>query len=176
MNHYKKKLHTIKAFAFDVDGVLTDGSVQVSENGDLLRTYNAKDGLAIREAVDAGYPIAIITGGSSETICRRFTTLGVKDTDIYLRSRLKTPDLLDFCRRYGLQPADIIFVGDDLPDITPMQQCGLPCCPSDAVPEVQAVAEYVSPCRGGGGCVRDIIEQTLKIQGKWNMETPPAST
>lgn len=176
MNHYKIKLHTIKAFAFDVDGVLTDGTVQVSENGDLLRCYNAKDGLAIREAIEAGFPIAIITGGSSATITRRFTTLGVKNDDIYLRSRLKMPDLLDFCHRYDLQLSEIIFVGDDLPDIDPMQQCGLPCCPADAAPEVQRVAQYVSPCPGGGGCVRDVIEQTLKIQGKWNITEPPVST
>ncbi|MDR1680426.1 MAG: HAD hydrolase family protein [Prevotellaceae bacterium] len=167
MNHYKKKLPAIKAFAFDVDGVLTDGSVQVSDRGDLLRTYNAKDGLAIRMAIDAGYPIAIISGGASETICRRFTMLGIREEDIYLRSRIKTPDLLDFCRKYDLQPAEVAFIGDDLPDVAPMRCAGLSCCPSDAVPEVLAVAEYISPCRGGAGCVRDIIEQVLKIQQRW---------
>jgi 3-deoxy-D-manno-octulosonate 8-phosphate phosphatase (KDO 8-P phosphatase) len=173
---YKKKLHRIKAFAFDVDGVLTDGQVQVSEGGDLLRSYNSKDGLAIREAIEAGYPIAIITGGSSATIVRRFTILGVRDTDIYLRSRNKAPDFLHFCQTCRLQPDEVIFVGDDLPDIAPMRLCGLPCCPADAVPEVQAVAEYISLRDGGAGCVRDIIEQVLKIHGKWNIETPPAST
>jgi len=176
MANYKTKLHKIKAFVFDVDGVLTDGMVQVSENGDLLRTYNSKDGLAIREAVESGYPIAIITGGSSETIKVRFTILGVKESDIYLRSRVKTPDFEHFCKKYNLQPDEVLFMGDDLPDIAPMRVCGLPCCPADAVPDVKAVAEYISIRNGGDGCVRDIIEQVMKVQGKWDTSAPPASS
>jgi 3-deoxy-D-manno-octulosonate 8-phosphate phosphatase (KDO 8-P phosphatase) len=171
---YKKKLHRIKAFAFDVDGVLTDGTVQVTESGDFLRTYNAKDGLAIRTAIEKGFHVAIITGGNSETIKKRFQVFGV--VDFYFLSRIKLPDFLDFCEKLALQPGEVLFMGDDLPDIPPMQHCGLPCCPADAVPEVKAAAEYISHCDGGKGCVRDIIEQTLKVQGKWMVANAPSST
>jgi 3-deoxy-D-manno-octulosonate 8-phosphate phosphatase (KDO 8-P phosphatase) len=174
MSSYKTKLHQIKAFAFDVDGVLTDGTVQVTESGDFLRTYNAKDGLAVRTAIEKGFRVAIITGGNSETIKKRFQIFGV--TDFYLLSRIKLPDLQHFCDKYHLQPAEVLFMGDDLPDIPPMQHCGLPCCPADAVPEVKAVADYISLFDGGKGCVRDVIEQTLKVQGKWMVDNAPAST
>ncbi|MDR1405894.1 MAG: HAD-IIIA family hydrolase [Prevotellaceae bacterium] len=174
MAPYKTKLHQIKAFAFDVDGVLTDGSVQVTESGDFLRTYNAKDGLAVRTAIEKGFYVTIITGGNSETIKKRFQVFGV--TDFYMLSRIKLPDLQQFCTKYSLQPHEVLFMGDDLPDIPPMKYCGLPCCPADAVPEVKAAAEYISPYDGGKGCVRDIIEQTLKIQRKWMVDNAPSST
>ena len=174
MASYKTKLHQIKAFAFDVDGVLTDGSVQVTESGDFLRTYNAKDGLAVRTAIERGFRVAIITGGNSDTIKKRFQIFGV--TDFYMLSRIKLPDLQHFCGKYNLQPAEVLFMGDDLPDIPPMQYSGLPCCPADAAPEVKAVAEYISLFNGGKGCVRDVIEQTLKVQGKWMIENAPSST
>jgi len=125
--------------------------------------------------VEAGYPIAIITGGSSATISMRFKILGIPETDIYLGARYKTTDLEKFCTKYNLQPEEIIFVGDDLPDIAPMKMCGLPCCPADAAPEVKAAAEYISNRNGGEGCIRDIIEQVMKIQGKWNTDNPPIS-
>ena len=165
MSNYKADLHKIKAFAFDVDGVFTDGSVLTYIDGDLLRTYNAKDGYAVRYAVEQGYPIAIITGGASETIKKRFNQLMV--TDIYLCSRHKLPDFEDFCYKYGLSPEEVLFMGDDIPDIEIMQKCGVSACPSDAVPEVKSTAACISSFKGGAGCVRDIIEQVLKIQGKW---------
>jgi len=163
--NYQSKLKEIKAFAFDVDGVLTDGRVLVSESGDLLRSYNAKDGHVLRTAVQQGYKVAIITGGVSPTIPMRFNPMGV--TDIYLGSFDKLPDFEDFCAKYNLQPDEVLFMGDDIPDITILQHCGLPCCPADAVPEVKAVAHYISPQVGGDGCVRDVIMQVMKIQGKW---------
>ncbi len=174
MSNYKTKLHKIKAFAFDVDGVLTDGSVQVTESGDFLRIYNAKDGLTIRMAIEKGFPVAIITGGGSETIKKRFSVFGV--TDFYLCSKIKTRDFNHFCEKYNLQPGEVLFMGDDLPDIEPMKICGLPCCPADAVPEVKAVSEYISLFNGGKACVRDIMEQVLKVQGKWVVDNVPAAT
>ena len=169
MSNYKSKLEQIKAFAFDVDGVFTNGMVQVSESGDLLRSYNAKDGHIIRTAIQHGYKVAIITGGVSPTIPLRFNPMGV--FDIYLSSFSKLPDFERFCAKYDLQPNEVLFMGDDIPDIEVMQHCGLACCPSDAVPEVKAVAHYISPQAGGGGCVRDVITQVMKIQGKWEISS-----
>lgn len=165
MSNYKVKLSKIKAFAFDVDGVFTDGTVLCTETGDLLRMHNAKDGYAVRMAVLAGYPVAIITGGSSESIKKRFDPIGVKE--IYLKSVNKMTDFLDFCSKYNLVPEDILFMGDDIPDMEILTSCGLATCPSDAVNEVKEICEYISIFSGGKGCVRDVIEQTLKIQGKW---------
>ncbi|MDR1055253.1 MAG: HAD hydrolase family protein [Prevotellaceae bacterium] len=172
MSNFKAELHKIKALAFDVDGVMTNSMVMMYKDGDLFRQFNSKDGFAIRYAVSVGFPIAIITGGSSETIIKRYNQLGV--TDIYLRSRYKLPDFNDFCAKYGLQRNDVLFMGDDIPDIDVMQVCGMPTCPADAVPEVKRIAQYISNYNGGDGCVRDIIEQVLKVHGKWgdNLHIP----
>lgn len=176
MSNFKAELHKIKAFAFDVDGVMTNGMVTMTTNGDLLRQFNSKDGFALRYAASLGYPIAIITGGSSETIKQRFNQLEI--TDIYLRSRYKMPDFEDFCAKYSLQPSEVLFMGDDIPDVEIMKVCGMPTCPADAVPEVKEVAQYISIYNGGDGCVRDILEQVLKVHGKWNdkLDTHIAST
>lgn len=174
MSNYKAYLHKIKAFAFDVDGVFTDGSVQVSTTGDLLRTYNAKDGYAIRYASDKGYPIAIITGGASETIKIRFKMLGV--SDVYLGARHKLPCFEEFCTMYDLKPEEVLYLGDDIPDIEIMEQCGLAVCPADAVAEVKAVVAHISTYEGGKGCVRDIVEQVLKVHDKWKNDDHIAST
>ena len=170
---YQSKLKEIKAFAFDVDGVLTNGMVFVCESGDLLRSYNAKDGHAMRSAVQHGYKIAIITGGVSPTIPLRFNPMGIDD--IYLASFDKIRDFEHFCAKYHLQPDEVLFMGDDIPDIEIMQHCGLACCPADAVPEVKAAAHYISSQAGGDGCVRDVIMQVMKVQGKWTVNTNMAS-
>lgn len=167
MPNFKTKLHKIKAFAFDVDGVFTDGTVIATENGDLLRTHNAKDGFALRTAILMGYKIAIITGGTSESIKKRFIPIGVED--IFLGSRNKIPDFNSFLEKYSLKNDEVIYMGDDIPDLEILKVCGLPTCPSDAVFEVKQVCEYISIYPGGKGCVRDIIEQVLKIQGKWSL-------
>ncbi len=167
MSNYKVKLEKIKAFAYDVDGVFTDGGVLATESGDLLRTFDAKDGFGVRMAVLKGYHNAIITGGSSLSIKKRFRGIGVPEEDIYLTSRHKVPDFLDFCERHGLKPEEVAFVGDDLPDIPILKVCGLAVCPSDAVTEVKEVCDYVSLYPGGKGCVRDLVEQVLKIHGDW---------
>ena len=168
MSNYKTKLQHIKAFVFDVDGVFTDGTVLVTESGDLLRAHHAKDGYAIRFAVKRGYPIGIITGGTSLTIIKRFDMLGV--TDVYLGAFDKMESLLHFCAKYRIEPGQVLYMGDDIPDIEVMRVCGLPCCPADAVPEVQQASQYISPLSGGKGCVRDVVEQTLRIQGTWHSD------
>ena len=175
MANYKTKLHQIKAFAFDVDGVFTDGIFQCTADGDLIRSYNAKDGFGLRTALTQEYPVAIITGGFSKSISNRFLTIGVKNEDLYQNSRNKIPDFEDFCCRYGLKPEEVAFMGDDIPDIPILKVCGLAVCPADAVPEVKAVCDYVSAFPGGKGCVRDLIEQVLKIHGKWFYQTDAIS-
>ena len=167
MSNYKTKLHNIKAFAYDVDGVFTDGGVMATENGDLIRVFDSKDGFGVRLTVLKGYKNAIITGGTSESIRKRFKGLGIPDEDVYLKSRDKVPDFLDFCKRHNLEPSQVAFVGDDLPDIPILKICGLAVCPADAVQEVKAVCDYVSLYNGGKGCVRDLVEQVLKVHGDW---------
>ena len=167
MANYKTKLHKIKAFAFDVDGVLTDGTFQSTADGDLLRTFNAKDGFGLRTAINQGFPVAIITGGLSKSISNRFIPVGVKDEDLYQNSRNKIPDFEDFCSRYGLKPEEVAFMGDDIPDYEVMKICGFPCCPADAAPEIKAISRYISPINGGYGCGRDVIEQVMKANGDW---------
>ncbi|HPS25673.1 MAG: HAD-IIIA family hydrolase [Bacteroidales bacterium] len=165
MSNYKSLLRNIKAFAFDVDGVLTDGGVISMPDGDLLRTHYARDGYAIRMAVEHGYPVAIITGGVSPAVALRYKNIGVKD--IYSGARDKLPFFMDFCHKYGLEPSQVAYAGDDIPDIPPMEACGLPFCPSDAAMEVRKISHYISPFPGGRGCVRDLIEQVMRLKGQW---------
>lgn len=160
-------LSKIKAFAFDIDGVATDGGVFCNSDGDLLRTYDAKDGFAIRMAVMHGFPVAVITGGSSESIRKRMMTSGVKPEDVFLHCRDKREQFAIFCQRYNLKPEDIMFFGDDVPDKDLIIGAGCGVCPADAVDEVKEVADWVTDHRGGKGCLREAIEATLRLQGKW---------
>ena len=169
MSNYKTKLHQIKALVFDVDGVFTDGAVLVTESGDLLRAHHAKDGYAIRCAVKEGYPIGIITGGVSQTIVKRFEMLGV--TDVYLGARAKLGPFGHFCEKHQLTPSQVLFMGDDIPDLEVMLACGLPCAPADAAPEVRKAAQYISLYPGGKGCVRDVVEQLMRLHGTWRQST-----
>lgn len=168
MSNYKTKLHNIKAFAFDVDGVFTDGSILCFPDGDLIRNYNAKDGFALRMAYLKGYPIAIITGGFSNSIEKRFSQ-GLAN-QIYMKSKNKVPDFIDFCNKYNLDPQEVAFIGDDIPDLPILKICGLAVCPSDAVAEVKAACHYISLYPGGKGCVRDLIEQVLKVHNNWDFD------
>lgn len=165
MNNYKSGLVKIKAFAFDVDGVFSDGSVILHPGGELMRAMNIKDGFAIQLAVKKGYPIAIITGGNSESVRRRFQNLGVKE--IYLKSSQKTDDFEDFLSRYDLAADEVLYMGDDLPDYNVMRSAGFPCCPEDAATEIKQISKYISDRKGGEGCVRDVIEKVLKLHGRW---------
>jgi 3-deoxy-D-manno-octulosonate 8-phosphate phosphatase (KDO 8-P phosphatase) len=165
MTNFKEGLRAVKAFVFDVDGVLSSPQVLLHPSGDLMRTMNTKDGYALQYAVKRGYPIAIITGGNTESVALRFKGLGI--TDIYLGSSYKLEDLKDFLYKYDLKPEDVLYMGDDLPDYEVMTKVGVPCCPSDAVEEIKSVAHYISPFAGGKGCARDVIEQVLRLHGRW---------
>jgi len=163
-------LNQIKAFAFDIDGVATDGGVFCNGDGDLLRTYDAKDGFAIRMAAMHGYPVAVITGGSSESIRKRMITSGIKPEDVFLHCRDKREQFAIFCERYNLKPEDVMYFGDDVPDMDLLIQSGCGVCPSDAVEEVKEIADWVSAYPGGKGCLRNAIETTLRAQGKWSFD------
>ncbi len=157
----------IKAFAFDIDGVLTNDGLIATETGELYRTFGSKDGFAIRMASMRGYPVAIITGARSLSIQKRFLTCGVPEEDIYLHSRDKMKDFRKFCERHSLEPEEVLYCGDDIPDIAVMQACGIGACPADAVPETLAIADYVSPRNGGQEFARDVVEKVLKLNGDW---------
>ena len=163
--YYKKRLKNISAMLFDVDGVFSN-DIFVGEDGKLNRLMNAKDGFAVRYAVEQGYIIGIITGGTSESVKIRFQNLGV--TDIYLGQRHKIEAYEDFYMKYNLKHENISYMGDDLPDYEVMKLVGLATCPTDAAFEIKEIAHYISDKNGGEGCVRDIIEQVMKIHGKWN--------
>ncbi len=160
----------IRGFAFDVDGVLTDGGVFADSNDDLYRVFDSKDGFGFRMASMHGYHLAIITGGRSKSIMHRFLRLGVPKEDIYLRSRDKMKDFNDFCSRHGLAPDEVLYMGDDVPDISVMQACGIGACPADSVQEAIDAADYVSPRPGGHQCAREVIEKVLKLNGDWTLD------
>ena len=164
-------LKHIKAFAFDIDGVATDGSILCDANGELLRIYDAKDGFALRMAVMNGYPVAVITGGRSESIVKRMITSGLKAEDVFLHCRDKRVEFGIFCQRYNLKAEEVMFFGDDIPDIPLLEMAGCGVCPSDAVEEAREKADWISSRPGGKGCLREGIETTLRAQGKWVFDT-----
>ena len=162
---YKEYLQHITTFVFDVDGVLTDGSILVTTQGEMYRTMNIKDGFALKRAHEQGYNVCIISGGTNEGVRKRLEGLGI--SDIYLGTHHKTETLNEYLSANGLKRENVLFMGDDIPDLYVMQAVGLPCCPQDSVPEIKEISKYVSHKKGGKGCVRDVIEQVLKVQGKW---------
>lgn len=166
----EEKFKKIKAFVFDVDGVFTDGGILATADGDLLRVFDSKDSFGLRMAYMKGFHVGVITGGVSESIRKRFRTCAVPEENIYLGSRAKIEDFEHFCRKYSLKPEQVMYFGDDLPDIPVMTACGCSVCPSDAVEEVKAIADYISPRAGGKGCVRETIELVLKAQGSWILD------
>lgn len=168
MANFKEKLQHIKAFVFDVDGVFTDGKLYLFPETDFVRSVNIRDGFAVQAAIKAGFPIAIITGGKSEAVKKRFQKLGV--TDIYMQVMDKVEAFNDFYYKYDINPADILYMGDDIPDYYVMTKVGLPTCPANAAEEIKTISEYISFVDGGNGCVRDVIEQVMKLQGKWIFE------
>lgn len=166
----ENKLKNIKAFVFDVDGVLTDGGLLADLQGEFYRTFDAKDGFALRMAMMHGYHLGIITGGSSQSIRMRFIACGVKTEDIYLRSRDKIEDFADFCERHGLKAEEVMYFGDDLPDAPVMIACGCGVAPADAVEEVKEIADLVSSRPGGKGCARECIEKVMRLHGEWQLD------
>ncbi len=165
MSFFKEELKTVKAFVFDVDGVLSKDFSPLDEAGDPVRTANIKDGFAIRTAIEKGFPVAIITGGYAERVKLRYEKLGVKH--YYDKVRDKKACLVDFLEKTGVTIQEVLYMGDDVLDFPVMVEVGLPTCPLDAVPDIKTVAKYISDKLGGEGCVRDVIEQTLRAQNKW---------
>ncbi len=163
---YKTKLKNIKAFAFDVDGVFTDGKVYLLAEGPLMRSMHVQDGFAVKYAVDKGYRIFIISGGKDDNIRQRFEYLGVED--IFLGVEDKLPVLKQLLGKYNLQPEEVAYMGDDIPDLEVLHYAGLSACPVNAVPEVKSVVDYISPYPGGETCVRDLIRQVLLVRGDWH--------
>jgi 3-deoxy-D-manno-octulosonate 8-phosphate phosphatase (KDO 8-P phosphatase) len=163
----------INTFIFDVDGVLTDGSVLLFENGLQARTMNVKDGLALQMAVRNGYQVIIISGGSSEPVIQRLKYLGLKEINLGLKDKLKFMEI--FVEQNKLDWNQILFMADDLPDIPVLEKVGLPCCPADAAIEVRKVSKYISTVNGGKGCVRDVIEKVLKLNDHWKYDTSVSS-
>lgn len=159
------KLHDIKTIILDVDGVLTDSSVYILEDGVLMRKMSTRDGYAIQHAVKKGYRIIIITGGKSEGVIKRLQNLGVQEIYSGVQDKLEAMD--ELIEVYGLDLASAAYMGDDLPDYESLRLVGLPTCPSNAAPEIREICQYISPLNGGEGCVRDLIEKILKVQGKW---------
>jgi 3-deoxy-D-manno-octulosonate 8-phosphate phosphatase (KDO 8-P phosphatase) len=160
-----ERFHHIEAFLFDVDGVLTNGEIIIMEDGGMVRTMNVRDGFAMQRAIQEGFRVGIITGGSSQGVVDRLRKLGIED--IYSGVQIKIDAYEDFVGKYGLDEENILYMGDDLPDYEVMRRVGLPACPRDAAPVIANLSHYVSPLDGGAGCVRDVVEKTLRIQEKW---------
>ena len=159
----------IRAFILDVDGVLTDSSVLVFDDGQQVRRMNIKDGYALQLAVKQGYRVMVVSGGTSRAVITRLNKLGIKD--VHLDIKNKKEILLQYVQENNLKWEEVLFMGDDIPDLEAMRISGLPCCPLDAVPEIKAISRYISPVKGGEGCVRDVIEKVLKLNGHWTHDT-----
>lgn len=167
MTSYKEKLNPVTTFIFDVDGVLTDGSV-IMYKDEVVRTLNSKDGYAIQFASKMGYRILIITGGNSDAIEDRLITLGA--TEVCMQAKNKVAVYTTLKEKYGFEDKEVLYMGDDIPDYQVLQIVGVSTCPQDAAIELKAICDYQSPYNGGRHCVRDVIEQTMRVQGKWFSE------
>ncbi len=157
----------IRTFVFDVDGVLTNGQLLATEDGQLLRSMNIKDGYAIQLAIKKGYKVWVISGAKSEGVRLRLQKLGAIDVHIGIED--KKLILNEIVLKYQTQYESVLYMGDDIPDYAVMQLCGLPCCPADAVPEIKSISKYISPQKGGEGCARDVIEKVMKLNGDWEL-------
>lgn len=162
---YKELMNGITTFILDVDGVLTDSSVHITSTGEMLRTMNIRDGYAMKAAVESGYHVCVISGGSNEGVRIRLENLGIKE--IYLGAPDKVKLFEQYIAAHNIRPEQVLYMGDDIPDYHVMQLVGLPACPQDASPEIKGLSQYVSHKDGGRGAVRDVIEQVMKVQGKW---------
>jgi len=165
MANFKEDLVRVKAFIFDIDGVLSTQTIGLNVFGVPNRTVNLHDGYAIQLAVKKGYHVGIISGSSSKDYQKRLKMLGVND--IYLNSRSKIDHFNDFLRKKNIRKDEVLYMGDDIPDYEVMKVCGIPVCPSDADSEIKHLAVYISDKKGGEGCVRDVIEQVLRLHNKW---------
>lgn len=162
---FKELMNDITTFVLDVDGVLTDGTIHVTQNGEMLRNMNIRDGYAMKAAVENGYNVCIISGGKNDGVRIRLNNLGINE--VHLGVHDKVVILQEYLKNYNIDASQVLYMGDDIPDYWVMQQVGLPSCPQDAVPEIKSVSRYISHKLGGQGAVRDVIEQVMKVQGKW---------
>lgn len=169
---FLQKLSTITTFIFDVDGVLTDGTIQTTESGELLRSFNIKDGYALQLAVKKGFNVCIISGGKGQAMEKRFAGLGI--ADVFLGVTDKVEVFNSYTDSKGIKPNQVLYMGDDIPDLPVMGLVGLPVCPADAVEEIKAISQFISPYNGGKAAVRNIIEKVLKVQQQWFDEKPNA--
>jgi 3-deoxy-D-manno-octulosonate 8-phosphate phosphatase (KDO 8-P phosphatase) len=167
MENYRQRLNRISTIMFDVDGVLTDGKVLVMESGEMVRNLYSKDGYALNQAVAKGYRVVVISGGNNVPVRNALARNGV--TDFFIRQHDKLACYQEYLELHGLKDEEVLFMGDDLPDHEIMRKVGMAACPNDAVMEIREICHYISPRNGGEGCVRDIIEQVLKAQGKWEI-------
>ena len=158
-------MNGITTFIMDVDGVLTDSSVHITTSGEMLRVMNIRDGYAMKAAIDSGFRLCVISGGSNEGVRIRLQNLGI--TDIHLAAPDKVLTFKEYLKLYQLSAEEVLYMGDDIPDYHVMKLVGLPTCPQDAAPEIKEIALYVSHKNGGRGAVRDVIEQVMRVQGKW---------
>lgn len=162
---YKEVMNQIDTFVFDVDGVLTNGLIHITPEGELLRVMNIRDGYAMKAAVQNGYKMCIISGGSNEGVRARLEKLGITEIHLGVSDKMKTLD--EFLKKYNIDAERVLYMGDDIPDYKVMQSVGLPTCPQDAAPEIKNISQYISHIKGGEGAVRDVIEQVMKVQQKW---------
>jgi 3-deoxy-D-manno-octulosonate 8-phosphate phosphatase (KDO 8-P phosphatase) len=167
MENFKRKLTRIKTLLFDVDGVLTNGQVFLMENGEFVRNMNSKDGYALQLAVKKGYRVAIITGGNSQVVKKALHALGI--ADVFLSQHDKMQCYKDYINEHNLNEEEILYMGDDLPDYEVMHRVGIASCPNNSAHEIKEISIYISNRNGGEGCARDIIEQVMRSQGKWEI-------
>lgn len=172
--HIFSQLKKVTIFIFDMDGVLTDGQLLLTENNMWLRSMNIKDGYALQAAVKAGYQVMVLSGSNSEPVSLRLQKLGL--VHIFMSVKNKKEFLLDFLLKNNIANEEILYMGDDMPDMECMKMAGVAACPLDAVPDIRAIAAYISPLAGGKGCVRDVIEKVMKLNGDWNADANITST
>ncbi|MEO6316400.1 MAG: HAD hydrolase family protein [Chitinophagaceae bacterium] len=169
LNQFKR----VKCFAFDVDGVLTDGSMLLLDDGQMARSMNTKDGYALQLAIKKGYQIIVISGGGAEGVRMRLNKLGISEVHFQAVNKKEVLDV--FLNANNIAIDQVLFMGDDIPDYVAMKSAGLPCCPADAVAEIKSVSRYIAALPGGRGCVREVIEKVLKLNGHWDADTTIAS-
>ncbi|MBQ1205363.1 MAG: HAD hydrolase family protein [Alistipes sp.] len=165
MGNFKEDIARVEAMVFDVDGVMTDGRIIPTAEGDFIRCYNCKDGYALAYAIRHGYRVCVITGGYGKILERRLRMLGMQD--FYIDCMDKITTLREYMKKYDLKPENVLYMGDDIPDLECMREVGMPVCPADSAPEVIECSRYISEFEGGRGAVRDIVEQVLRARGDW---------
>ena len=165
MTNFKEDLAKVKAFVFDIDGVLSLQTIGLNSFGVPNRTVNLRDGYALQLAVKKGYIVGVISGCNAKEYQRRLKGLGIKD--VYLNSRSKADHFAHFLKKYALNSNNVLYMGDDIPDFHIMKQAGIAVCPADADSEIRQISSYISDKKGGEGCVRDVIEQVLRLHNNW---------